>query len=152
MVASFLQPHDICEWLRMNTYNPEKLRYPELEEALPPLPDNFGYSPDEPGELKKQRLGREPLHLPGGPEPIQRLAWCTGAAQGFIDQAATLGVDAYISGEVSEQTAHQAQELGIHYFAAGHHATERYGVQALGQRLAGEFGIEHRFIEIPNPV
>jgi dinuclear metal center YbgI/SA1388 family protein len=104
------------------------------------------------GRLLVERLGQEPQHLPGGPEPIHRLAWCTGAAQGFIDQAATLGVDAYISGEVSEQTAHQARELGIHYFAAGHHATERYGVQALGQRLAREFGIEHRFIEIPNPV
>lgn len=97
-------------------------------------------------------LGREPLHLPGGPEPIMRLAWCTGAAQGLIERAASLGVDAYISGEVSEQTRHQALELGIHYFAAGHHATERYGVQAIGKRLAREFEIEHRFIEIDNPV
>jgi len=104
------------------------------------------------GRLIADRLGREPLHLPGGGAVIQRLAWCTGAAQGFIEQAATLGVDAYISGEVSEQTVHQAGELGIHYFAAGHHATERYGVQAMGERLVREFGIEHRFIDIPNPV
>ena len=102
--------------------------------------------------LLEERLGRAPLHLPGGPLQIRRLAWCTGAAQGYIEQAAALGMDAYISGEVSEQTAHQARELGIHYFAAGHHATERYGVQALGEHLAREFGLEHRFIEIPNPV
>ncbi len=102
--------------------------------------------------LLERALGRAPLHLPGGPLPIRRLAWCTGAAQGYIEQAAALGMDAYISGEVSEQTAHQASELGIHYFAAGHHATERYGVQALGEHLASEFGLEHRFIEIPNPV
>lgn len=102
--------------------------------------------------LLEERLGRAPLHLPGGPQRIQRLAWCTGAAQGFIEQAAALGVDAYISGEVSEQTAHQARELGIHYFGAGHHATERYGVRALGEHLAREFELEHRFIDIPNPV
>lgn len=97
-------------------------------------------------------LGRQPLHLPGGPTRIRRLAWCTGAAQGYIEQAAAAGCDAFISGEVSEQTAHQAAELGIHYFAAGHHATERYGVQALGTVLAERFGLVHRFVDIPNPV
>lgn len=104
------------------------------------------------GRLIAERLGRDPLHLPGGPEPVLRLVWCSGAAEGFIERAASLGADAYISGEVSEQTPHQARELGIHYFAAGHHATERYGVQALGERLAAEFALEHRFIEIENPV
>jgi dinuclear metal center YbgI/SA1388 family protein len=97
-------------------------------------------------------LGREPLLLSGGPGRIRRVGWCTGAAQGYIEQAAAAGCDAFISGEVSEQTLHQAAELGIHYFAAGHHATERYGVQALGEALAGRFGIRHRFIDIPNPV
>ena len=98
------------------------------------------------------RLGRLPLHLPGGPAAIREVAWCTGAAQGQIDRAADLGVDAFLSGEVSEHTTHTAAERGIHYYAAGHHATERFGVQALGDALAGEFGIEHRFIELPNPV
>lgn len=97
-------------------------------------------------------LGREPLLLPGGSEQIRRVGWCTGAAQGYIEQAAAAGCDAFISGEVSEQTAHQAAELGLHYFAAGHHATERYGVQALGEALVAQFGIRHRFIDIPNPV
>ncbi|MDO6783638.1 Nif3-like dinuclear metal center hexameric protein [Neptunomonas phycophila] len=97
-------------------------------------------------------LERTPLHIQGIGHPIKKIAWCTGGAQGFIDKALAAGVDAYISGEVSEPTYHFAKEMGIDYFAAGHHATERYGVQALGEHLASKFGIEHRYIEIPNPV
>ena len=111
-----------------------------------------GDSPEMMAGRIQQALGRAPLHLPGGPAEIRRVGWCTGAAQGYIEQAAAVGCEAFISGEVSEQTAHQAAELGLHYFAAGHHATERYGVQALGQALAERFGIAHRFIDIPNPV
>ena len=83
---------------------------------------------------------------------IKNLAWCTGGAQGYIEQAAAYGVDAYISGEVSEQTFHLAQELDTHYFAAGHHATESFGVQALGKHLAEKFDLEVEFIDIANPV
>lgn len=97
-------------------------------------------------------LGREPLVIAAGPDKISRIGWCTGAAQNYIDQAISLGLDAYISGEISEQTVHQAREAGIHYFAAGHHATERYGVQRLGERLAQQFEITHQFIDIDNPV
>ena len=85
-------------------------------------------------------------------QPIRRVAWCTGGAQGYIEQAIAAGVDAYITGEVSERTFHEAQENGISFFAAGHHATERYGVQALGEWLAKRFNIEHHYIECPNPV
>ncbi|CDF85879.1 UPF0135 protein [Pseudomonas knackmussii B13] len=95
-------------------------------------------------------LGREPL-LVEGDRPIRRIAWCTGGAQGYIDQAIAAGVDAYLTGEVSEQTVHSARENGITFIAAGHHATERYGVQALGRYLAERFGIEHQFIDCPNP-
>ncbi|QFU23117.1 Nif3-like dinuclear metal center hexameric protein [Shewanella eurypsychrophilus] len=97
-------------------------------------------------------LNREPLHIGDDSAEIQRIAWCTGGAQDYIDHAADLGVDAFISGEVSERTYHSAIELGIHYFAAGHHATERYGIQALGEHLAREFDIEHIFVDINNPV
>ncbi|WP_455223582.1 Nif3-like dinuclear metal center hexameric protein [Kaarinaea lacus] len=97
-------------------------------------------------------LGRKPLHIPGNANPIRTVAWCTGAAQSYIEQSVSLGVDAFISGEISEQTVHVARESGIHYFSAGHHATERYGVQALGNHLANRFGIQHRFIDIDNPV
>lgn len=95
-------------------------------------------------------LGRAPLHVPA-PGPIRTLAWCTGAAQGFIQEAVALGVDAYLTGEVSESTVHIAREAGVHFFAAGHHATERYGVQALGAHLAEPFAIEHEFVDIDNP-
>jgi putative NIF3 family GTP cyclohydrolase 1 type 2 len=80
------------------------------------------------------------------------VAWCTGGAQGYLDQAVDLGVDAYISGEISEQTVHTARETGVHYFSAGHHATERYGVQALGQHLHDKFGLHFTFHDIPNEV
>jgi dinuclear metal center YbgI/SA1388 family protein len=97
-------------------------------------------------------LQREPLHIAGNQRPIKRIAWCTGAAQGYIERAIALGADAYVTGEVSEPTVHAAREHGIHFFAAGHHATERYGVKALGEHLATQFGIEHQFIDIDNPV
>ncbi|WP_412501622.1 Nif3-like dinuclear metal center hexameric protein [Shewanella chilikensis] len=102
--------------------------------------------------LLEQCLGQVPLHLDGGDRSIQKLAWCTGGAQDYIDTAAALGVDAFISGEVSERTFHSAVEQGIHYFSAGHHATERFGIKALGEHLAHEFELEHEFIDIPNPV
>jgi len=97
-------------------------------------------------------LDRPPLHIQGNDRPIKRIAWCTGGAQGYIEQAVELGVDAYLTGEVSEHTVHTAREYGIHFFAAGHHATERYGVQALAAHLADKFGIEQQYIEIENPV
>jgi len=98
-------------------------------------------------------LGRVPLHLPDAVnKPIQKIAWCTGGAQHYIEEAAAMGMDAYISGEVSEQTFHLAQELDIHYFAAGHHATESYGVQALASHLEGKFGLNTEFVDIANPV
>lgn len=97
-------------------------------------------------------LGQAPLHIAGELETIQSVAWCTGAAQGYIEQAVNLGVDAYITGEVSEQTVHIARESGIHFISAGHHATERYGIQALGEHLAEHFGLQQTFIEIQNPV
>ena len=99
----------------------------------------------------EQALGRAVLTVAGGEQAVRRLAWCSGGAQGLIEQAAGLGVDAYLSGEISEPTTHQARELGLHYLAAGHHATERQGVRALGEHLAQRFGLEWRFIDIPNP-
>ncbi len=100
----------------------------------------------------QQLTGQEPLHI-GDPEGVvRRVAWCTGAAQSYIEAAVVARADVFITGEASEQTVHTAREEGIHFIAAGHHATERYGVQALGEHLADHFGLEHRFIDIPNPV
>lgn len=99
-----------------------------------------------------EKLGRQPLHCgDNAPEVIRRVAWCSGGGQGFIDNAAAFGVDAFFSGEVSEQTIHSAREQGIHFFAAGHHATERGGIKALGEWLAQSYGLDVTFIDIPNP-
>lgn len=103
-------------------------------------------------DLIGERLNRAPLVVGAGPAEISRVGWCTGAAQGFIGKALEAGLDAYISGEISEPTTHTARECGIHYYAAGHHATERYGVQALGRALEETLGVSHRFIDCDNPV
>lgn len=100
----------------------------------------------------EEKLGRTPLHCgDNAPAQIRRVGWCSGGGQGFIDSAAAFGVDAYITGEVSEQTIHSAREQGLHFFAAGHHATERGGIKALGEWLASEHGLDVTFIDIPNP-
>ena len=99
-----------------------------------------------------QVLGRTPLMIGSQDALLKRIAWCSGAAQDCIDHPDVAEMDAFITGEVSERTVHSALEQGIHFYAAGHHATERYGVMALGAHLAQHFDIEHTFIEIPNPV
>lgn len=97
-------------------------------------------------------LNREPMVIGDANKPVRRVAWCTGAAQSYMETAIALGVDVFVSGEISEQTVHLANESGVAYIAAGHHATERYGVQALGNHLAETFGVLHTFIDINNPV
>lgn len=115
----------------------------ELPEALSAeaLSDHIG-----------NKLQREPLLIKGSEKSVKRLGWCSGAAQGYLEEAAQLGLDAFVSGEISEYTVHVARELGIHYIAAGHHATERYGVKALGEHLSEFFSLEHHFIDVDNPV
>lgn len=103
------------------------------------------------GERVAQRLGRQPLVV-GDPDlPLAQIAWCTGGAQGMMGDAVDAGATAYITGEVSESTVHLARETGVGFIAAGHHATERYGVQALGQAVAEQFGITVEFVDIDNP-
>lgn len=97
-------------------------------------------------------LDRVPLTVGNPAADIRRIAWCSGGAQDLFEAAIALGVDAFVTGEVSERTIHLARESGVAFLAAGHHATERYGVQALGEHLAARFGLEHRFIDIANPV
>lgn len=100
----------------------------------------------------EQVLQRKPLICTeNGPHLIRKISICTGGGQGYIDLAAAQGCDAFITGEVSEQTIHSAREQGIHFFAAGHHATERYGIKALGEWLATEYGLDVEFKDIDNP-
>jgi putative NIF3 family GTP cyclohydrolase 1 type 2 len=91
------------------------------------------------------------LTVPGDGRDLRRVAWCTGGAQGYFEAAIAAGADVFVTGEISEPQAHYAAETGVAYIAAGHHATERYGVQAVAAHLAAEFGIRQHFIEIANP-
>lgn len=107
------------------------------------------------GELSQaigDQLQRVPLVIGDPKKQITRVAWCSGGAQSYFEQAIGRGVDAYLTGEISEQNVHMAHETGVAFIAAGHHATERYGVQALGAHLASRFGLEHRFFDQDIPV
>jgi len=101
--------------------------------------------------LAARELGRAPLVLPGDGRPLARIGWCTGGAQGYFEAAIAAGVDAFVTGEVSEPQAHLARETGVAFLACGHHATECFGAPAVAAQVAGQFGLDHRFIEIPNP-
>ena len=105
-------------------------------------------------EKINQVLNREPLHIApeNADKMIETVGWCTGGGQDYIELAAANGLDAFISGEISERTTYSAREQDIHYFSAGHHATERYGIKALGEWLAKEHGFDVEFIDIDNPV
>ncbi|MBU0593791.1 MAG: Nif3-like dinuclear metal center hexameric protein [Gammaproteobacteria bacterium] len=104
------------------------------------------------GGVVEEKLRRQPLIVGDETAIIRRIAWCSGAAQDYLAAAIELGVDAFLTGEVSENTVHLARESGVAFISAGHHATERYGVQALGMHLAQQFDIKHHFVEIENPV
>ena len=107
------------------------------------------------GELARQietALGRTPLLIGDPARKVTRIAWCSGGAQGYFEDALAVGADVFVSGEISEQTVHLARETGMAFIAAGHHATERYGVMALGEHLVEKFGIDCEFVDIDNPV
>ncbi|WP_443080954.1 Nif3-like dinuclear metal center hexameric protein [Uliginosibacterium sp. H1] len=117
----------------------------------------FVGEPEQPltlGEMQamiSERLGREALLVGDAARLVRRLAWCTGGAQGYLDDAVEAGVDLYVSGEISEKTVHLARESGVAYIAAGHHATERYGIRALAQYLRDSLGLDAGFVDIDNP-
>ncbi len=98
------------------------------------------------------KLQREPQVIGDLKQTVRRVAWCTGAAQSYFPQAIELGVDAFVTGEISEQNVHAAEETGVAFIAAGHHATERYGIQALGEHIAADFGLQHEFFDMDVPV
>ncbi len=132
----------------------------ENQEPLEPGPSGIGLIGNLPQSMPANEFvarleditGRESLHVGDPLAVVRRLAWCTGAAQEYIDRAVEVGADMFVTGEASEQTVHTAREEGIHFVAAGHHATERFGVQALGEHVATQFSLEHKFFDIDNPV
>ncbi len=103
-------------------------------------------------EWIEEKLARKPLVIGNPEQKIDTIGWCSGAAQDLLPDAVKAGASVYLSGEISERTVHEAREYGITYLACGHHATERFGVQALGNLLEEKFGINHKFIDIDNPV
>lgn len=110
-------------------------------------------SADDLTQTINEMLNRSCLHIaPSSNKKINTVAWCTGGGQNYIEIAAEQGIDAFITGEASEQTTHIAREMNIHFFAAGHHATERYGIKALGEHIHQALGLEVEFIDIDNPV
>jgi len=106
------------------------------------------------GSLKAQvseGLGRNVTAVPGDGRPVRRVAWCTGGAQGYFEGAIAAGADVFVTGEISEPQAHYARETGVAFIAAGHHATERYGVQGVGAQVAQDLGLTWQFIDVDNP-
>jgi len=129
-IADYLDDKNMLPW--------SELKQPQSLENLAKLIGN--------------QLGRTPQVIGDLSRTIKTVAWCTGAAQGYIEQVIAANIDVYISGEISEQTVHSARESGTSYIAAGHHVTERYGIRALGEHLAKKFDLAHEFIDIDNPV
>lgn len=118
---------------------------------------NIGYlksamSPEAFKQFASEKLGFDAIHLPADKTSIQKVGFCTGGAQDYIKKAADQDCDAYISGEVSERTFYEAQELNVHYYACGHHATEKYGVQRLAKAISEQFNIEYSYFELNNPI
>ncbi len=111
-----------------------------------------GLSGDQLAQTITACLDREPLHLAYGPDQIKRVGVIAGSAPDYVEAAAAAGCDAFITGEPAERVNSMAKEVGIHFYAAGHHATERLGVQRLGELVAEKFDVEHEFIDIPNPI
>jgi dinuclear metal center YbgI/SA1388 family protein len=118
----------------------------------------FGGALDEPASIDeltarvREKLGSEPVVFAHGPDRIERAAVITGGAARYLGEAANAGYDLFLTGEPAEPTLHTARELGIHFVAAGHYATEKIGIKALTERIAGRFDLEWEFIDLPNPV
>ncbi|ANF81462.1 Nif3-like dinuclear metal center hexameric protein [Acinetobacter sp. NCu2D-2] len=159
-LAGYHLPLDSHPTLGNNTAIADLLELQNIE-ALDPTErhpiGNIGYlkSPMSPEQFKafvSEKLGFDAIHLPADKANIQKVGFCTGGAQDFIKKAAEQNCDAYISGEVSERTFYEAQELNVHYYACGHHATEKYGVQRLAKAISEQFNIEYSYFELNNPI
>lgn len=125
--------------------------YPEQKHPIGNIATCPATTPTALADTIAHTLRRKPLHIEANDRPISRIGLCTGAAQDMIEQAAKMNCDAFISGEISERTTHIAREMDIHYYACGHHATERFGVQALGEYLTTHYNIRTTFMDIDNP-
>lgn len=134
-----------CGWQPEKQFGEQNLQYlgklPEHQNTLAKLAAHL-----------EQVLGRAPTVIGNLSGSLKTVSWCTGGAQGFFQAAIDAGADVYITGEISESQYHLANETGVAFISAGHHATERYGIQALGNALAARFGVDCQFFDEPNPV
>jgi dinuclear metal center YbgI/SA1388 family protein len=111
-----------------------------------------GIAPAELVERVHAATGRAPLAFTDGPDPVRTIGIASGAGADHLEDAIAEGLDAFVTGEPAERSMARAQEAGVHFLAAGHYATETFGVRALGERLAERFGCRHVFVDIPNPI
>jgi dinuclear metal center YbgI/SA1388 family protein len=111
-----------------------------------------GVAPADLVERVRAATGREPLAFTDGPDPVRTIGIVSGAGADHLEDAIDAGLDAFVTGEPAERSMARAREAGVHFLAAGHYATETFGVRALGERLAERFGIRHVFVDVPNPI
>jgi dinuclear metal center YbgI/SA1388 family protein len=111
-----------------------------------------GIAAEELAERVRRVTARDPLHLAYGPARVRTIGIVSGGAAGYLDEAIAAGHDAFLTGEPAERVLAQSREAGIHFLAAGHYATETFGVRALGDRLSERFGVRHVFLDDPNPI
>ena len=111
-----------------------------------------GIAPAELVDRVRAVTGREPLAFTAGPDPVRTIGIVSGAGADHLEDAIGAGLDAFLTGEPAERSMARAREAGVHFLAAGHYATETFGVKALGERLAERFGVRHVFVDVPNPI
>src|SRR6185312_8260409 len=111
-----------------------------------------GIAPAELVGRVREATGREPLAFTAGPDPVRTIGIVSGAGADHLEDGIAAGLDAFVTGEPAERSMARAREAGVHFLAAGHYATETFGVKALGERLAGRFGVRHVFVDVPNPI
>ncbi|MEY3124646.1 MAG: hypothetical protein RLZZ573_1166, partial [Pseudomonadota bacterium] len=116
-----------------------------------PSPERPIASAESLGQQLESSLGHSVLVVPGKSGPIRRVGWCSGGAQAYFEDAIAAGVDAFVTGEISEPQTHLARECGVAYLACGHHATERYGAPAVAGQVTRQLGLAHIFVDIDNP-
>jgi len=129
----------------------ERQRFAEYKGTLLGIMGRRNISANNAFEIIKEEIKEDPIIFPYGPDQIESMGIISGGADKMIKKAVRKDLDLFLTGEISEHIMHYAKEEGIHFVAAGHHNTERFGVQALQDHLKNEFDVETQFVDIPNP-
>jgi dinuclear metal center YbgI/SA1388 family protein len=160
-LAAYHLPLDAHPQLGNNAILARSLGAEQLEPFAAHRGETIGFLAQLPGEgiaasalvaRVREITAREPLTLEFGPQLVRRVAIVSGAGADYLAEAVAAGADALLTGEPAERVVAQAREAGLHFIAAGHYATETFGVRRLGELLAERFGVHHLFIDVPNPI